>query len=301
MTGRGVPPRRAHAPPAVVDDRQALLGERGHLGRDREPLGAGHAQDAQPLALVQRQREGDRPDHEVHAAGDDLLQRGPGALERDAGHRDAGQLLELLRQHLGHRAGADAAVVQLTGARPGVGDECLQVGGRHFVRGGERVVRLRDQADRRQVLDLVGDALIEKRIERIDVGAQQQRVPVRRLRQHIVRRDHAGGAGLVLHHHRLAERNAQLVGDQARRDVARAAGGEADDHADVLARKLLRFGGERAQRKQQPGQGFHASILYGKSPGSARLAGRNRPPGRAAGRCGAPTGTSSSARSASST
>ena len=62
--------------------------------------------------------------------------------------------------------------------------------------------------------------------------AEQKVVAVRRLRQHVARRQHAGGAGLVLDDEALAEQRAELVGDVPRRNVGRAAGAEADDEAD---------------------------------------------------------------------
>jgi hypothetical protein len=77
------------------------------------------------------------------------------------------------------------------------------------------------------------------------------------LSQHIVQRDHAGRAGLVLDDHRLAERNAQFLGDDARRNVARAARRKADHNADRTIGKILRGCRRRKQRKQNCQQAPH--------------------------------------------
>jgi hypothetical protein len=76
--------------------------------------------------------------------------------------------------------------------------------------------------------------------------AEQKVVAVGRLRQHVARRQHAGGAGLVLDDDALAEQRAELVGDVPRRNVGRAAGAEADHEAHRAGRiVVLRQRGRR--------------------------------------------------------
>jgi hypothetical protein len=53
-------------------------------------------------------------------------------------------------------------------------------------------------------------------------------------------RDGAVGAGLVLHHGRLAEKRLEFRTDGTTDDVRRAASDERDNHADGLGRKCLR-------------------------------------------------------------
>ena len=72
----------------------------------------------------------------------------------------------------------------------------------------------------------------------------------RRLR-HLGRGNRAVGAGLVLHHHRLAKRLAERLRDDAHHDVGRRAGAERHQHADRLARVLC---GRRAGAEQRDGE-----------------------------------------------
>ena len=64
---------------------------------------------------------------------------------------------------------------------------------------------------------------------------------VARLRERVLRRDLAGGAGAVLDDHALAERGAEALGDEARGQIGRTAGGEADDETQRLV-GVLRVG-----------------------------------------------------------
>ncbi len=172
--------------------------------------------------------------------GEDFLHRGPGAAECHAGHLDAGLFLELLRQQFGHRSGADFSVIELARLRLGVSDEFLhRIGGRRL-RNDEGVIGLRNHRNRRKVFQLVGNLLVKMRVRRIDIRAQKKCVSVARLSEHVVERDHAGGAGLVLDHHRLAERGLQFLADDARRHVARSAGRKSDQHFDRPVWKVLR-------------------------------------------------------------
>jgi hypothetical protein len=63
----------------------------------------------------------------------------------------------------------------------------------------------------------------------------------------------AAGAAAVLHHHRLAEAVAQLVGDDARDGVAARARGEGHDQADLLAREGVLLSMGEARRRQHGG------------------------------------------------
>ena len=80
------------------------------------------------------------------------------------------------------------------------------------------------------------------------------RVPVGRRLGDRLRRDHAGGAGAVLHHHRLAERLERL-GQNARQQIDAAAGREAGDDADRSATDRP----AREQRRARSGDGRQGS------------------------------------------
>jgi hypothetical protein len=71
--------------------------------------------------------------------------------------------------------------------------------------------------DRREVGERVErQVAVERGADRLAVGVLQQRVAVGRRLGDGVGRDVAAGAGAVLHHDRLAERLAELAGDQSR-------------------------------------------------------------------------------------
>jgi len=55
-------------------------------------------------------------------------------------------------------------------------------------------------------------------------------------------------ASAVLHHDALRQALAHLLGDQARWDIRRPAGGEGDDHTHRSGRPLLRARGARQER-----------------------------------------------------
>ena len=188
--------------------------------------------DLEQLAVVLLHDRQRRRDVEVHASGDQLLHDLRAAAERDAVHRDAGELLELARQDFLRRAGADGRVADLARTRLGVLHELLEVLGRNRVGQREPVVVFGDQRDRGDVAQLEAGILVDRGVDRLEMGAEQQGVAVARLRQHVPGRDHAGRRRLVLHHHALAERVAELVGDEACRNIGRPAGAEADHQPD---------------------------------------------------------------------
>jgi hypothetical protein len=78
------------------------------------------------------------------------------------------------------------------------------------------------------------------------VRAEDQRVAVGRGLAYFHRGDGAVGAGLVLHHHRLAENLAERLRDDAHDDVGRRSGAERHHDADRLGRELCcrRSGGQ---------------------------------------------------------
>ena len=81
--------------------------------------------------------------------------------------------------------------------------------------------------------------------------AEHQGVAVRRRLGEDLRRDQAGVAWAVLDHHRLRHRFGELLRDDAREDVVRAAGGESDQHAQRALGKRLRVGVARNQRVEE--------------------------------------------------
>ena len=66
------------------------------------------------------------------------------------------------------------------------------------------------------------------------------RIAVRLGARRILGRDVAVGSGLVLHDHRLAGGDAQLLGEVTHQHVGAAAGRERADHMDLVARIIIR-------------------------------------------------------------
>ncbi|KAG1254438.1 hypothetical protein G6F65_017042 [Rhizopus arrhizus] len=133
--------------------------------------------------------------------------------------------------------------------------------------GGQVGCRRRHQDDRqvhqrghhRQIAErLVRQVLVQRRVQRQGAHAcRHQRIAVRRGAGRFLRGDDSGGAGAIFHHHRLAQRVAHVLGDDAGRQVAAAAGAEWHQPADRMVRIFRggrtggKCGGGRQRRPQQ--------------------------------------------------
>ena len=98
---------------------------------------------------------------------------------------------------------------------------------------------LRGERDRRKVRErVVGQTLVQVLVHhKRRVDGHEQGVAVGRGLGRRLRADDGVGAWPVLDHHRLSPVLAHLLADDARHDVARAAGGKGHDDADGSARK----------------------------------------------------------------
>ena len=218
-----------------------------------QPLGRCHCKDFELPCLVLRYDRQGRRDIELHTPGDELLHNLRAATEGNAVHGNAGELLELARENLLRRAGADGRIAHLAGMRLGVAQEIAKASGGNAICQREPVIVFGDQRDRSDITELELRFPEERGVDRLEMSAQQQRVTVARLRQRIPGRDHAGCGRLVFHDHALAQHLAQLIGHEARRNIGRAAGAEAHDQPDRTNRVGL-LGPRRAQargREQQ--------------------------------------------------
>ena len=186
------------------------------------------------------------------------------------GHRDAGALVQHFAGQMGGAASACAAVGHATGNGLGV---VLQLG--HGVDAQLGVGRdhqdgVADLANRREVLD---------RVERhlgIDVGvdhqraviAEQQGVAVRFGSRNHLGTDVAGRAGLVFHHHLLAQLSAELLSHDAGTGVGHASSSEGHDQADRLVGVFaLRMCGGQAAGGQGHGRAQKATAGLGRECG----------------------------------
>ena len=148
------------------------------------------------------------------------------------------------------RAGGGRAVAAL--ARVGLHpvDQLLERLGRHLRADGDGEIEGGDLGDRLEVADgIVGQRLVDVGIDRHRRDRrEQQGLAVRRGGFHRLHADAALGAGAVLDDDGLVEGDAQVLGDQPRQGIARAAGGKREDDADRLAADLGARGREAAAR-----------------------------------------------------
>ena len=119
-------------------------------------------------------------------------------------------------------------IVHAIGVGLCVVDELLNAAHGEYVRDDHRVTVFCNQRNPDDIGELVLGISINQRIHRIEIGAQQQVVAVARAREHVERGEQGTGPGLVLDHDRTAERCAQPLGQEARRNVGRSAGGKSD-------------------------------------------------------------------------
>ena len=150
------------------------------------------------------------------------------------------------------RADAGMAEIDLAGIGLGVGDELLQVLGRKILAQRDDAERLRDHGDRHEGFRRERQFWIDRVGRRIGAGiADRDGVAVGLGAGGARQRGRAAGAGDVLDHDGLAERDAHLLGDRARDHVRRAAGRERHDHGDRTLWEILREGGGRGTQRQR--------------------------------------------------
>ncbi len=194
---------------------------------------------------------------------------------------------KLVGRQVRHIAVAGRAVGQLARVGLGVGHELLHAVGRHGGVDHQRQRHHRRQRHGRQVAQhVVLHALVQRRAERDGRGVVEQRMAVGRRLADQRAADVAVGAGLVVHHHRLAHLLRQLLRQQARHHVGGAAGREGHNHGDGLGRIGLRQRAGCGQCRQcaaggqgQAGaavDGVHVCLLgvvcYCVRPASSRVA-----------------------------
>ena len=184
---------------AVV--RQARLGERRHVGKDRRSLRRRHPERAQLAGLdLPRDRRDPGESHldlAAHQVGRHLRQALVGnVLDVDLGFAH--------EQHAGqvqHRAVPRRAVVQHPGLGLGQRDQLLHVLRRHGGMRDEDDRRIAQDADRRDVAQAVErDRLVDVRVDRVVVRDDAERVAVLRRAHQPVGGGDATRAGHVLDH-----------------------------------------------------------------------------------------------------
>jgi hypothetical protein len=172
----------------------------------------------------------------------------------------------------------ERAVVERGGLRLGDRQQLGDIVGRHGGMRHQRMMQHREAGDRLEILHrIVAELTIEVRIDREGhVGAEQQRVTIRRRLGHVFGRDLRVAARLVLGDDLLIPHLAEIERQHARGRVGGAAGRGGHDDGDGFAREGLCVGSgrDRSQRcsrtneLQQLSHRFLPSILLPHFPKS---------------------------------
>ena len=175
-------------------------------------------------------------------------------------------------------AGSRRAVVDLAGRALRRLDELIhRAHVQHRRVHGEDERKAAGEADGREILRrVVGELLVERRIERISARiTEQQRIAIGRAARDFTRPDRGAGAGPVLHHHRLPELRRERLRHRARHHVEAAAGRLRHDQPQWTTGSSARRRNPRAKPRRRsrraPQQAQRAWLLLEKS---ARLSER---------------------------
>ena len=195
-----------------------------------------------------------------------LDQRRRAAFVRNMDDVDARRGLELLARKVPDTADARCAVAPAAGLLFHQLDQRLQIGRGRVGRRQDHGPAAADHADRGEVGQRVVRRLahVGHDRHRPRIG-DVKRVAIGRRLGHQFGRNHAAGAGLVIHHDRLAQDLAQALGDRTDQVVGAAARWIADHHAERLVRIVRKRGASRDRHRtqnQQPGiQKSHRRLL----------------------------------------
>ena len=178
-------------------------------------------------------------EHDRHAGGDHVGERRRAAVVVDMRHVDAGADLQHLAGQMPDAARTGRGEVERLAPRLRLVDQ-LRNGARRECLVRHQGDRLRgDHADAGELAErIVGQLLVDRRIDQQRVGADQHRVAVRqRLGDRCGRHDGAG-AWAVLHDHRVpAPARREQLRQDARHHVGRAARRERHDQTERCAGK----------------------------------------------------------------
>ncbi len=198
-----------------------------------------------------RQHHGDVVEHDWRAAGEQVGQGGGTAFVGHVEHVDTRRLLEQFAGQVLARSRARRSIGQLAGVFLQIRH---QFGNRVYRQLGiddEHIGRGCHQADRREILlgveGLVG---VERRVGRVTARREQQRIAISGGLGNHACGDRPARASPVFHNHGPAQPGAQVIGNQARDDVCRAARRKSHDDPH------WRFG---ANRPRHASHGSHPS------------------------------------------
>ena len=255
-----------------ADAGESDLGQRGDVRMLRQPLRCRHRERAHAACFHHPDRVGDvEPRHLDIAVGEIAEDLGAAALEGNVDEIETRALGEDFGIDLLVAADAGAAVTDLAGVVAGIGEKVGKRLRRKVRRRREKEDRdVRQRGNDLHVALVIDFHFLREQDRRQRIGrdvADHEGVAVRPRAGHLLDRDDAGGARLVLHERVPAEALAQLFGIKTRNHVGQTAGRVRDDDAD-----RLRWIGLRPRPSCEDGEG--TSVDHGP-PKAAHFA---RPP-----------------------
>ena len=195
---------------------------------------------------------GDRAEQKVDMAAEEIAQGRDRAAIGHVRHLELCGVREQLARQMIDGADARRAVLDRLALRLGLFDQVGNRADRRFRIDHDDIRHRADEPDRCEVLAFIAGVLGEaERDGQRRIGAEQDRVAVRRALRDRAGADRAAGAAAVVDHDRLLERVAQLVGDGAGDDAGAAARRERNDQRDRLCRIILRAARFRERRGRQ--------------------------------------------------
>ena len=232
--------------------RHAGFDHRGHLRNRRQAPLAGHRERPQPPRPDRWEILGGAAEKKVHFAREHGGVRRCRALVRHVGELESHGEREQHRGKMLRAAGAVRGIGEPARVRARGGDEVLHRAIAACRVDDQHVRLVRDLHHRREVAHrVVRQLIVQARVDAVRAdAAQHDGVAVGRRFRSELGADDAVGAGAILHHHRLAERAAELRADLAPDHVVVAAGGIRHDRADRL-RRIALCGRHRAPQKQE--------------------------------------------------
>jgi hypothetical protein len=233
--------------PSLVHRR--YVGHQRQSQRRRDGIGL-------DLSLADLRHDGARLHYaEVDVPGDQILHdRGAAAIRHELEAR-AGELLKQQPRDVRRAADADGGQRRLAGAKLEPVDQLAHILGRHGGFGDDHQRVRRDQRNRLEVGQRVALQRVNGAGDHVgEPAAEAERIAVRRRARDPPHADAAAGAARhIFDHHRLTQRHAHAVGDDAADRIEGAAGRERNDDRDWPRRINLRRGGARGQQQSSEG------------------------------------------------
>ena len=238
------------------------------IRRCRRPLETGQAERLDLAPLCQRQRRQHGVGEQMNLSAHEVGQRRRGPLVRHHERVEAGVALQELDGEVAGRADAGGPERVFLRVLANEREEILEVVGRHARRGADDQRPVSDQRHRREIVHhVIGDALVQERIDHVHRGRHHQRVAVGSSLRDGIGADRSGRpAGSILDDEMLSDGFVELLHQDTCDAIDRSAGREWHDHGDRARRIGLSRNGCRDQPGEADREGGHCQKSHGEDP-----------------------------------